>query len=118
MRALTDMTGWMPATPPKPDNPAWFLIDLQAPHNLLACEIFFRHQAALFAYLLEGSADGKAWTTLVDKRQADDDDVLAAQFHDHLSFKVVRLNRAKMIPRIQKRTTTFSSGQPRSSKWW
>ena len=48
--------------------------------------------------------------------EADDEDVLILEFHVYLNFRVVRLNRAKTMARIQKRMTTFSSGQPMSSK--
>ena len=48
--------------------------------------------------------------------EADDQDLLILEFHVHLNFSVVRLNRAKTMARIQKRMTTFSSGQPMSSK--
>ena len=36
----------------------------------------------------------------------------------HRSFKVVRLNSAKMIARMTNRVMTFGSLQPMSSKWW
>ena len=49
--------------------------------------------------------------------EADDEDVPAAKFHAYLNFRVDRLNRAKIRPRIQKRTTTRLSGQPDNSKW-
>ena len=48
--------------------------------------------------------------------QADHQHVPSIQIHGHLNFNVARLKKAKMRPRIQNRTTTFSSGQPKSSK--
>src|SRR6185295_11286415 len=36
----------------------------------------------------------------------------------HRSFRVERESSANRIDRIQKRTMTFGSGQPESSKWW
>jgi len=50
--------------------------------------------------------------------QAHDQDFFVAQIHVYLNFRVARLNRAKMMPKIQNLTTTFSSGHPMSSKWW
>ena len=50
--------------------------------------------------------------------EADDEDAPAAKFHVYLNFRVDRLKRAKMMPRIQNRMTTRPSGQPESSKWW
>ena len=48
--------------------------------------------------------------------EADDEDFLVLEFHVYLNFRVVRLNSAKTMARIQNRMTTFSSGQPMSSK--
>jgi len=36
----------------------------------------------------------------------------------HLSFNVVKLNKAKMIDTMTKRVITLGSLQPISSKWW
>jgi len=62
------------------------------------------------------AAEKKIRRRLARPGQADHQDVFIAKIHGHLNFRVARLNRAKMMPRIQNRTTTFSSGQPRSSK--
>ena len=64
------------------------------------------------------AAEQEVRRRLARPAEADDQNVLVREVHAHLNFRVARLNRAKMIPRIQNRTTTFSSGQPRSSKWW
>jgi len=36
----------------------------------------------------------------------------------YCSFSVLNPSKASMIPMIQKRTVTFVSLQPSSSKWW
>ncbi len=48
--------------------------------------------------------------------QADHQRVPSLKVHVYLNFNVARLKKAKISPRIQNRMTTFSSGQPRSSK--
>ncbi len=65
------MSFWTPATPPSPDHPAWFSIDLQKPYNLARCWMAFGAPMSLYPYLIEGSPDGANWTPLADTRQAD-----------------------------------------------
>jgi len=50
--------------------------------------------------------------------QPDDGDVLSLQFHNcaYLNFRVLRATRARRMEMIQKRTMTFGSAQPFSSK--
>ena len=38
--------------------------------------------------------------------------------HLHLSFRVLRAKRPRIMDMIQKRITTLGSGQPFFSKWW
>src|ERR1043166_469592 len=69
-----------------------------------------RHRAAQgFGDALGGFADGDHGARLL---AGTDDESL------HRSFKVERLKSAKRMAMIQKRTTTFVSRQPDSSKWW
>ena len=56
---------------------------------------------------------GQGFTRLA---QADNQDFFIEKVHRHLNLMVIRVNRAKIIPRTQNRTTIFSSGHPRSSK--
>ena len=46
-------------------QPQWLQIELPAPHSLTGCRIAWESDAA-YSHKVEGSADGKAWTLLVD----------------------------------------------------
>ena len=80
--------------------------------------------AELRGGLLFGDADAgaaaeeEAAERLPGPLEADDENAAVPKLHVYLNFRVDRLNRAKMMPRIQKRMTTRPSGQPDSSKWW
>ena len=65
-----DMTFWAPATPPAPDHPAWFMVDLQKPYSLAHAWMNLRTENSLHPYLIEGSSDGQAWKTMADTRDA------------------------------------------------
>ena len=64
------------------------------------------------------AVEQEAAESLAGPLEADDENVLVPKLHGYLNFRVDRLKRAKMMPRIQKRMTTRLSGQPESSKWW
>jgi beta-galactosidase len=81
----TDISMWEPATPPTADKPAWLQIDLQQPRNLLTCEIFWESDGHSYPYLIEGSADGQTWHTLIDKRQIQEDLKVGNNTFDKLS---------------------------------
>jgi hypothetical protein len=51
------------------DRPGhWWQVDLQQPADLSGCEITWEFDRRLYGYTVEGSADGKSWTMLVDRR--------------------------------------------------
>ena len=69
-----DETPWAPANVPTADEPAWVQVDLGKPCNAEACEfVSWQYQGTLYSYYVEGSADGKAWTMLADRRHAQAD---------------------------------------------
>jgi beta-galactosidase len=51
-------------------TPQWWRVDLGTPHNLAGCEITWESEGRRYQYVVEGSADGRAWSTLADRRQA------------------------------------------------
>ena len=65
-----DMTFWSPATPPTPDHPAWFMIDLQKSYSLGHAWMNLRAEMSLHPYLIEGSSDGQTWKSMADTRGA------------------------------------------------
>jgi hypothetical protein len=46
----------------------WWQVDLQQPADLSGCEITWELNGRLYHYLVEGSADGKSWIPLADRR--------------------------------------------------
>jgi hypothetical protein len=66
-----DETPWVPTSVPTADNRAWVQVDLGEPCNAEACEfVNWQFQGMLYSYYLEGSADGKTWTMLADRRRS------------------------------------------------
>ena len=80
-----DANAWLPATQPTADKPAWIEVDMQQIRHLLSIEIIWKADGHPFPYLIEGSSDGGQWTTLVDKRQLQEDKTQGASTHDRLT---------------------------------
>jgi hypothetical protein len=53
-----------------PDNHTghWWQVDLGKPADLAGCEICWEFNRRLYQYTVEGSADGRRWTMLADRR--------------------------------------------------
>ena len=50
-------------------TPQWWQVDLGTPHNLAGCEIAWESEGRRYQYVVEGSVDGRTWSTLADRRQ-------------------------------------------------
>ncbi len=61
-------TRWSPSGA---SAPQWLRIDLGKPEELTGCRILWEFDDKPYQYLIEGSADGQSWKTLVDERAGD-----------------------------------------------
>ncbi len=52
--------------------PQWWQVDLGGPHDLSGCEICWEADGRRYQYIVEGSADGRTWSVLADRRQTRD----------------------------------------------
>ena len=53
-------------------TPQWWQVDLGGPHDLSGCEICWEADGRRYQYLVEGSADGRTWSLLADRRETRD----------------------------------------------
>jgi putative heme-binding domain-containing protein len=66
-----------------PESPQWWQVDLGKPEDLTGIQILWEQDGVEYRYKVEGSEDGKAWTTLADQTRSTDRD--QERSHDFLA---------------------------------
>ena len=73
-----------------PSAPQWWQVDLEKSQHITGCRLDWENPNAIFRYRVEGSADGQAWTVLVDRANNDGDKNYTHEF-DATSTRYVRV---------------------------
>lgn len=75
------------------DFPQWLQFEFEQPHHLDTITIDWEDRSVAYQYRVEGSADGKTWTTLMDqsKNQSKSSDQSAQSLHDAERVKFLRI---------------------------
>ncbi|MDA1051557.1 MAG: discoidin domain-containing protein [Planctomycetota bacterium] len=64
-----------------PSAPQWWQVDLEKPQHVTGCRLDWENPNAVFRYKVEGSNDGEAWITLVDRSNNEGDKNYTHEFN-------------------------------------
>ena len=116
--------------------PQWWQVDLGAEHDLAGCEICWEADGRRYQYVVEGSADGRTWSVLCDRRQTQDREqvqklqvqasrrAVRADHRDRHAGKPRNLGqhlRGQGLGKVRRRVgpdRVASAGPPIALKWW
>ena len=73
-----------------PSAPQWWQVDLEKPQHVTGCRLDWENPGAVVRYQVEGSADGKDWTVLIDRTNNERDKNYTHEL-DSVSIRYIRV---------------------------